>query len=38
MEILFTKQQIADRTRNGRVKGQHYPITKNGLNTCCGFS
>jgi integrase len=25
---------VADRTRNGRVKGQRYPITKNGLNTC----
>jgi len=24
---------VAEHTRNGRVKGQRYPITKNGLNT-----
>jgi integrase len=24
---------VAERTRNGRVKGQRYPITKDGLNT-----
>jgi integrase len=25
---------VAEGTRNGRVKGQRYPITKNGLNAC----
>jgi integrase len=25
---------VAERTRNGKVKGQRYPITKSGLNTC----
>jgi len=30
-ECVFT--YVAERTRDGKIKGQHYPITKSGLNT-----